>query len=92
MAQTVSTNGQQGAVVEHARSTESFAGADVISAIRRQPRNLHLFRGFGPLVAGAVLFVLMLLLAPSVAPEHVVERPTSAVSTTTIAPTTTVVP
>ena len=92
MAQTVSTNGRQGAVSEHAPPTESFAGADVIAAIRRQPRNLHLFRGFGPLVAGAVLFVLMLLLAPSVAPEHVVEKPASSVSTTTIAPTTTVVP
>ena len=92
MAQTVSTNGRQGAVSEPVPPTESFAGADVIAAIRRQPRNVHLFRGFGPLVAGAVLFVLMLLLAPSVAPEHVIERPASSVSTTTIAPTTTVAP
>jgi hypothetical protein len=92
MAATVSTNGQHGTVSDGAGATESFAGADVIAAIREQPRNVHLFRGFGPLVAGAVLFVLMLLLAPSVAPEHVVERPAPSVSTTTIAPTTTVAP
>jgi hypothetical protein len=32
---------------------------------------------------GAILFVLMVLLAPTVAPEHIVERPLHAASTTT---------
>jgi len=62
--------------------TESFAGADAIAALRAKPDNVLLFRGFGPLVAGIVLFVLMLMLAPSVAPEHIVEKPVSATSTT----------
>jgi hypothetical protein len=41
-------------------------------------------RGFGTLVAGVVLFLLMLAVAPSVAPEHIVDRP--ATSTTSTAP------
>jgi len=64
------------------------AAADAIATLRKKPRNFHLAGGFGPAIVGAVLFVLMLLLAPSVAPEHVVERPASS-TTTTIAPTTT---
>jgi hypothetical protein len=31
--------------------------------------------GFGPLAVAVVLFVLMVLLAPSVAPERIVEQP-----------------
>jgi len=64
------------------------AAADAITALRKKPRNFHLAGGFGPAIVGAVLFVLMLLLAPSVAPERVVERP-AASTTTTIAPATT---
>jgi len=67
------------------------AAADAITALRKKPGNFHLAGGFGPAIVGAVLFVLMLLLAPSVAPERVVERPASS-TTTTIAPTTTAVP
>ena len=54
-----------------------------LASLRTQPENVHLFRGYGPLIVGAVLFVLMLVLAPSVAPEHVVEQPVHATSTTT---------
>ncbi len=57
-------------------------GDDAIAALRTRPRNVALFRGFGTLVAGLVLFLLMLWLAPSVAPEHIVQVP---VTTTTVA-------
>ena len=71
---SVSTNGS----APHADDRES--GLD---ALRTQPENVHLFRGYGPLVVGAVLFVLMLILAPSVAPERVVEQPVDGTTTTT---------
>ena len=47
----VSTNGS----TPHVDDRE--AGLD---ALRTQPENVHLFRGYGPLIVGAVLFVLML--------------------------------
>lgn len=53
-----------------------------LARLRRTPTNVHLFRGYGPLVVGAVLFVLMVALAPSVAPERTVERPVDATTTT----------
>jgi len=53
-----------------------------LASLRTQPENVHLFRGYGPLIVGAVLFVLMLILAPSVAPEHVVEQPVGGTTTT----------
>lgn len=65
-------------------ASESFAGADAIAALRTKPDNVLLFRGFGPLVAAIVLFVLMLVLAPSVAPEHIVEKPVTNVTTATV--------
>ena len=55
-----------------------------LHALRTVPENVHLFRGYGPLVVGAVLFVLMLILAPSVAPERVVEQPVNPTTTTTV--------
>ena len=70
------------------------SAAEAVATLRRKPRNLHLAGGFGPLIVGAILFLLMLWAAPSVAPEHVVQRPApvkaSAVTTTTApsAPTT----
>ena len=54
--------------------------------LRDRRRSRLVFRGFGTLVVGVVLFVLMLLMAPSVAPEHVVDRPVSTVATTTTVP------
>jgi hypothetical protein len=63
-----------------------------LALLRQQPANTHILRGYGPLVVGAVLFVLMVILAPTVAPERVVEQPVGdpATTTTTVAPTTTV--
>ena len=49
-----------------------------LAALRVRPANVHLLRGFGPFAVGVVLFVAMLLLAPSVARERVVERPADA--------------
>jgi hypothetical protein len=57
-----------------------------LARLRVRPDNVHLARGFGPLVVGAVLFVLMVLLAPTIAPERVVERPVGGTTTTTAAP------
>ena len=53
-----------------------------LAALRTHPDNVHLFRGYGPLIVGAVLLALMLVLAPSVAPEHVVEQPVGGTTTT----------
>ena len=64
------------------------AAADAITVLRKKPRNFHLAGGFGPALVGIVLFVLMLVLAPSVAPERDVERPASSTTTTTVVPTT----
>ena len=73
----VSTNGSTPHV------DEREAGLD---ALRTRPENVHLFRGYGPLIVGAILFVLMLILAPSVAPEQVVEQPVNPPTTTEVAP------
>ena len=61
---------------------EPADGADVIAALRDRPRNVLLLWGFGPLVVGVVLLVLMLLLAPSVAPERIVDKPVGTTTTT----------
>lgn len=61
----------------------SETGADAITTLRTKPRNTLLFRGFGPLFAAVVLFVLMLMIAPSVAPEHIVPVPVGATTATT---------
>jgi len=68
------------------------AAADAITALRKKPNNFHLAGGFGPALVGIVLFVLMLILAPSVAPERDVERPVSSSTTTTVVTTTSAVP
>lgn len=59
-----------------------------LARLRARPVNPHGFRGFGPLLALGILFVLVVLLAPTVAPERVVLEPTGA-STTTEAVTST---
>ena len=53
-------------------------------SLRTTPENVHLFRGYGPLIAGIVLFLLMVTLSPSVAPERVVEQPVNSTTTTTV--------
>ena len=96
----VTTNGSS---TNGSRTSAPAATVDVITALRKRPRNVHLAGGFGPLLVGIVLFLLMLWLAPSVAPERIVERPvpgstttvvvtTTTLAPTTIAPTTTVAP
>ena len=54
-----------------------------LSRLRERPENVHLLGGFGPLLVGLVLFVLMVLLAPTIAPEQVVERPVGGTTTST---------
>ncbi len=67
--------------------TEQNVSADEpLARLRVRPANLYLFKGFGPFVAGVVLFLAMLLLAPSVAPERVVEQADTDTSPTTVAP------
>lgn len=53
--------------------------AETVLAALRSPRQRSLLlRGFAPMVLAIVLFALMVLLAPSVAPERVIERPVNA--------------
>jgi hypothetical protein len=59
-------------------ATNGSTPAPSLESLRTQPENVHLFRGYGPLVVGIILFVLMVTLAPTVAPERVVERPVDA--------------
>jgi hypothetical protein len=64
---------------QSAASQTIDAGGDApLAALRRRPVNVHLFKGYGPLVVGVILFVLMVTLAPTVAPERVVETPVNA--------------
>jgi hypothetical protein len=55
-----------------------------LARLRVRPDNVHLARGFGPLVVGVILFALMVLLAPTIAPEQVVERPVGGSTSTTV--------
>jgi hypothetical protein len=64
-------------------------GDEELAQLRRQPDNVHLLGGFGPLAVGVVLFVLMVLLAPTVAPEQVVEEPVGGTTSTTFVSGTT---
>ncbi len=57
-----------------------------LGMLREEPENVNLAGGYGPLVVGILLFVLMVLLAPTVAPEQVVERPVGGTTTTVEAP------
>ena len=56
--------------------------AEIIESLRTRRRNVLLLWGFGPAVVAVVLVVIMLWLAPSVAPEHVVTRPVHETTTT----------
>jgi hypothetical protein len=73
-------------VTEHTVAAADIQRDEPLAKLRVRPRNIHLFKGFGPFVAGIVLLVAMLLLAPSVAPEHVVEKTKSDTAPTTVAP------
>lgn len=52
-----------------------LAAEDVLDRLRTKDRPIQLLGGFGPLVLAAMLILVMMVLAPSVAPERVVERP-----------------
>ena len=53
----------------------ALSAESVLGELRTKGDTRYFLRGIAPLVLAAVLFVLMVLLAPSVAPEHNVERP-----------------
>ena len=76
------------------RSSTAVNDDEPLARLRVRPANVYLFKGFGPLAAGVLLFLAMLLLAPSVAPERVIEKVDTDTSPTTVAPdtTTTVAP
>ena len=59
------------------------SATEAIETLRHRRTSPQLLRGFAPLVLALVLLVAMVELVPSVAPEHVIERP--AASTTTSA-------
>lgn len=95
MTTTIDTNGPVSSNGSHPTPTPPNT-ADAIGILRRPARNLHLAGGFGPLIVGTILFLLMLWAAPSVAPEHVVQRPAASTkatpsTTTTSLPTPTTV-
>ena len=71
------TTTEPGAAVREdtAPATPPSSAEDVLDRLRRPETPTHLFRGFGPLVLAAILIVVMMLLAPSVAPEVIIERP-----------------
>ncbi len=64
----------------HDVSRPSTAAEAVLEGLRRRAAPRHLLAGFGPLVLAAVLLLVTMVLAPSVAPERVVERPVEATS------------
>ena len=67
---------------EHSDPVEAQPPA--IAVLKETPSNRHLLRGFGPLLVGVILFLLMVLLAPTVARERDVTiegpAPTTATS------------
>jgi hypothetical protein len=71
----VSTNGSTPPVDEREAA---------LASLRTKPENVHLLRGYAPLVVGIILFILMVTLVPTVAPEQVVEQPVSSTTTTTV--------
>lgn len=62
------------------RDGDVRSATQVLEVLRDDPENIHLLGGYGPLVVGVILLALMVLLAPTVAPERVVERPVSSSS------------
>src|SRR4051794_34492483 len=85
----VSSNGSS---PTHGTAATPDSAAEAVAFMRKRPRNVHLAGGFGPLLLGALLFLLMLWAAPSVAPERVVQRPATSTSTSTTAPAPTTAP
>ncbi|HEY9556779.1 MAG TPA: hypothetical protein VIR58_08590 [Acidimicrobiales bacterium] len=87
------TNGHDPSVVAPPPDAQRGERGDTdqaLAPLRARPQNVHVMWGFGSLAVGVLLFVLMVLLAPTVAPERIVEQPVGGTSTTevTIATTT----
>lgn len=61
-----------------------------MDVLKEVPENPHLLRGYAPIAVAAVLFALMVLLAPTVASERIVREPDPARTSTTIVTPTTV--
>ena len=63
-----------------------------LARLRERPDNDHFLGGFGPLLVGLVLVVLMVVLAPTIAPEQEVQVPvhqSKQTTFTTVAPSST---
>ena len=71
-------------------TTDSPTGTEAaLEVLRRRPAATELLGGFGPLALAAALLVAMVLLAPSVAPERIVEREVAPADDATATTTTT---
>ncbi len=63
-----------------------------LARLRERPHNEHLLGGFGPLLVGVVLVILMVVLAPTIAREQEVQVPVHqqrSTTLTTVAPSST---
>jgi hypothetical protein len=67
-----------------ADDADTAADASPLASLREPVENPHGFGGYGPLLALAVLVVLMVFLAPTIAPEEIVLVPTDDAPTTTV--------
>jgi hypothetical protein len=56
--------------------------AEPLAVLRERPTAASFAGGYGPLIVGVILFALIVLLAPTVAPEQVVEEPVGGTTTT----------
>src|SRR3546814_10837102 len=78
------TNGHDPSVVAPPPDAQRGERGDTdqaLAPLRARPQNVHVMWGFGSLAVGVLLFVLMVLLAPTVAPERIVEQPVGGTST-----------
>ena len=55
--------------------------------LKEKPDNPHLLRGYAPIAIALVLFVLMVLLAPTVAGERIVREPDPRSTSTSVVAT-----
>jgi hypothetical protein len=62
--------------------TRPLTAEEVLEELRRPVTRTLLFRGFGPLVVAIALLVAMVILLPSVAPEHIIQRPVAGAGAT----------
>ena len=55
-----------------------------LALLRVRPERLSFAGGYGPLIVGVLLFVLIVLLAPTIAPEQNVQEPVGGTTTTAL--------